>query len=136
VTRQEMYDKLFVRFSKSTTKMGVVFIQTDAGLSTECIYRGNDNPTSRAKCAIGSCIPNSVYNPGMEGNSVENLVKLFPEVAQYIPKDLDFANEVQTAHDVSADAYKEDNAAARMSFLRKLNDIARHYNLTTQPLPH
>jgi len=134
VTRQEMYDKLFVRFSKPTTLMGINPQSTSD--TSECIYRGNENPASRRKCAVGSCIPNSVYKPAMEGNAVDSLIKNFPEVAAYLPKDIEFVVEVQTEHDVSADLYKEDNNAARMEFLRRLNAVAKRYTLTTQPLPH
>ena len=42
-----------------------------------CVYRYNDNPNARTRCAIGAVIPNDAYTPSMEGKSAGGLIEQF-----------------------------------------------------------
>lgn len=60
-----------------------------------CAYRGaNGN-----KCAIGVFIPDSEYKETMERIGVYNLLKLFPNLQDYMPLPLDALAALQDIHD-------------------------------------
>ncbi len=67
--------------------------------STSCLYRGPKG----AKCAIGICIPDKMYNKEMEGEAVDDLYESFPEVKKLFACKLKSLMDFQQVHD--ADNY-------------------------------
>lgn len=61
----------------------------------ECMYRGD----SGMKCAAGMFIPDDVYEPEMEHNSVGLLIEKHP-VLEYLTPYKHLLDDLQTAHDL------------------------------------
>lgn len=59
-----------------------------------CAYRG-DNGT---KCAVGALIPDSMYDPAMEGAVIATLIHKF-QVPSYFKQNLDLLHSLQRLHD-------------------------------------
>lgn len=57
-----------------------------------CLYRGPDNK----RCALGYLIPDEVYNPSFEGQSVTAI----GQGLGYSGSDIHFLNKLQIAHDM------------------------------------
>jgi hypothetical protein len=64
-----------------------------------CLYRSPGG----LKCAVGCLIPDSMYYPGMESQSVVRLLQKDPALAAYLEvwcyKDKQFLEELQQIHD-------------------------------------
>ena len=94
-----------------------------------CLYRAPNGD----KCAVGVLIPDQVYDPGMEGKSVDNQNFSFSKVLpKYIHQNIDLLLALQGVHDEWDDWKFSD-------IQPQLETIADEYNLTfpdlTQPFP-
>lgn len=71
---------------------------------TGCIYRmETGNKKLVLRCALGICIPKSLYNKAMESESGRYLTSYFPELRQiFDPEDAQALNALQKAHDACA----------------------------------
>lgn len=65
----------------------------------ECCYRGAE----RTMCAVGCLIPDSLYDPQMEGDSVSGILNEWPEILGAIGIDSNLVptvmDEIQNYHD-------------------------------------
>lgn len=52
-----------------------------------------------AACGVGCFIPDDIYQNGMEGLGAKDLIKDFPQVAPYLPLEVDALGKLQGKHD-------------------------------------
>lgn len=112
MTEQEAYDGIRAYFSRE----GAELARTPDG---DCVYRGDNDPTSPIRCAAGCLIPDDLYDPDWEGLCSKNISFDFGAAA-------DFVLQAQTCHDAAFDV---------PDFLRRLDKVAREYGLTLRPSP-
>ncbi len=115
MTSQQAYVKMHKWFSRP----GAVLGQDRSFGGNDCVYRGNSKPYSRVRCAVGCLIPSRLYDPEMEGHSLDSC-----EVSNLLGLDNgshDFAQQAQSLHD---------NSKTVERFLRELRSLARENNLT------
>lgn len=112
MTIDEAYNSIKEYFSRPGAKLA----KAEGG---DCLYRMEDTDGVTRACAVGCLIPDSVYDPGMEGpikgGSVDNLAVGFPKLG--LTKNLgllSFLTMVQSSHDFSKSVDQ---------FLRELDDI-------------
>jgi hypothetical protein len=90
VTAQEVFDQSV----GGVIRQGRQSMETPKGESVRCLYR---DPQGGA-CALGQCIPDSMYDRGMEDNDAQGVVD-----GGYMPisleRHLPLLNELQSAHD-------------------------------------
>lgn len=87
-----------------------------------CQYRGDNG----RRCALGYCIPDSLYSENLEGVTIYKLPRHFLDKIGIRKKDIGFANNLQQVHDFSVNP----------SDLRfKLELFAAKYGLTIPELP-
>lgn len=93
-----------------------------------CAYRGDNG----LKCAVGVLISDEVYNDGMEGNSVDGLIKKFPRecLITGIIKHKDILDDLQHMHDSLSTWQNQD------SFSHAAQRIADLYNLTVPEIAY
>lgn len=96
----------------------------------KCAYRGSNNK----RCAVGCLLPNDVYQPGMEGRAVENLIessKVFPNFHIWLEKNAWFLEnrgllmKLQFFHD----SYLPWQSVA--NFKLSVSELANKYQLST-----
>jgi hypothetical protein len=95
--------------------------------SGNCKYRGMNND----RCAIGWLIPDDMYNPKMEGFSINNLCDKY-SFPDYIINNLTFFDRLQTCHDFNSE--KVNNAEFIDAFKNDVKKLALKYNLSTEVL--
>lgn len=110
ITNQEVFNKAYLglkaqEFRKSSTEAGA------------CKYRNGIGD----KCALGMCIPDSLYTRDMEGTGPDGLLRNYPEVSVYIGQDTEFLDMLQLAHDDTHNA---------QDMQEQLLEVAKMYNLT------
>jgi hypothetical protein len=89
MTNQEFFTKV-VLHSRTMTERSL------NDTTTFCRYRGSRG----GKCFVGGVIPDNVYEPDMEGDSVAGLVTNWPEVAELFEGvDGSLMTDVQGVHD-------------------------------------
>ena len=123
LSRQDILDKTVKHLSSMTCRS----MKKVNGLST-CLYRGPNG----SKCAIGALIPDKMYDPVMESNTVSQLIiEEFPAVSSlFYKKDLEtrdflsFLDRVQTVHD---NEYNWRNN--KFVGYKSIASLARQYNL-------
>lgn len=92
-----------------------------------CAYRGYNG----TKCAIGHCIPDDLYQPGMENKAPEQLLRDYPELTKILGKDIHFLYALQRCHDQASNLSDD---SFRTVFKRKARDLAAEYSLNTDVL--
>ena len=93
----------------------------------ECQYRTPDGKM----CAVGCLIPDGVYEPCMEGQTVRSLLEAYPDALASVgihfdetsQDDLTFLSELQNAHD-------HDLCNDFDEWQRQMETIAANHNLT------
>ena len=92
MSNQEVFNKVLAHLRK----------QGHAAMDDEstCVYRA-PNGTS---CAVGCLLPDNLYDPRIEGRSVDALVSTrasdFPATAAFLERfDIDMLTDLQMAHD-------------------------------------
>lgn len=116
MTEQEFFDKTIRHFIKqgkpALDRSGVCQFQTSTGL----------------QCAIGCHIPDSVYQPEMEGRGSYKLINDFPEVMQYLTDNQGLLRDLQYCHDILS------NWRDPKRMVSCLRDIAEVHYLNTKVL--
>jgi hypothetical protein len=87
---QEIFDKTLFHLRKQK----VASVNAEGG----CMYRGPNG----VRCAAGIHIPPEIYDPEMEGLTVDRLIDRlidFPEVLDYFQENTWLLVQMQTAHD-------------------------------------
>lgn len=115
--------KMFNKAVRAMRKQGVVCVNSN----DECRYRGPKG----LKCIAGHLIPDSLYNPEMEGRNIRGLIYDFPEIKHYFQirysvtkNTLNLLAYLQSAHDVYL---KRDGMKG---FEERIAEIAHKYGLT------
>lgn len=107
------------------------YLKAKSEKDDSCLYRSSVGP-----CAIGACIPNTLYDYRMEGKSriggsiglVLSKSKFFPELIQLFSKCKDtFLQSIQSCHDNLNDV--SNTISARNQFENSMYKVAYNYNL-------
>lgn len=119
MTRQEVFD----------AAVGGVLAQGRPSISEDgkqCLYRGPDG----AKCAAGHLIPDELYRPSFETQSIDVIA------AEALPFETSasFLMQLQAAHDAAAGDDHQGICPFLDQFRDEALDIARDYGLSTAVL--
>lgn len=106
MTTQELHEKQIRYFTKPRADYATLWTTDEWGDETkECQYR---TPSGKG-CAIGCAIPKKVYDPCMEGKSIDALMGIFtgwktPEASPVLRElfadcDVEYMRESQRMHD-------------------------------------
>lgn len=112
MTAQDIFDKIVLALINQKEK------SVDA-LTGSCRYRGPNN----TKCAVGYLIPDDLYDPNMEGVSVDNILIQYPTINEMYVHHTFLLCKLQSAHD-SSDFYN-----FLPCFLSQAKEIADEMNL-------
>jgi len=111
VTTQEAYERMRVFFSRPNARIAL----TEGGT---CVYRGEDDPASPLRCAVGCLIPDDQYHYSFEGEAIyDEIVAKVPAIQDV---DIDFLLQAQESHDASA---------SPIQFIGNLDAIADDWDL-------
>jgi len=94
VTKQEQFDRVVAHLRAQGAKATILM---DNG-NQRCLYRA---PHGR-KCAAGILIPDDLYEKGMEGATIGDVIKRFPDLAEYIQREdisVCLLSDLQNVHD-------------------------------------
>lgn len=100
MNKQEVFDRVWNHFVVEGNPLSI-----SRDIEGSCLYRGPDG----TKCAVGLLIPDELYSPDMEGNSVCGLIddfanKSLAKVLDVENKDdISFLARLQSAHDLADD---------------------------------
>lgn len=117
--RRDVLRKAIAHFSKPDAELAY-----DHEEGT-CAYRVGGEADSPQRCAIGVCIPDELYNSGMEGTGVVYMLPDHPEVSDLFTERAlagDFLLDVQRIHDTEAELT---SSADPERVVKKLRDYAR-----------
>ena len=92
-----------------------------------CLYRGGDrDPESDVRCIIGVCIPNDLYDPALEHNTIGTLCHGKPAWYKRVFNgiDVDALIDLQAIHDDCFENIRE-----------QLIQFAKDYNLQWPGIP-
>lgn len=112
MTKQEYYD-LLIRSALNGT--------FPAGDKSGCYYREGNRKDALRCCPIGLLIPDEVYDSGMEGDSILDVVDFFGSVVE-IPKGLSL-KKLQTIQDLHDNLCINDNWYSE-KFIDRLNSLS------------
>lgn len=101
-----------------------------ADVDGSCLYRGTDG----SRCAIGACIPNSLYSKKLEGLGAADLPKRI--LAMLLPRDTKratFLTELQFTHDGNVTCAGGGRVFLRR-WKRQMRDLAAQYGLSAHAL--
>ena len=88
-----------------------------------CLYRGPNG----TKCAVGALIPDELYNPDMEHNILQELMKFTEfELPSYFADNLNLLSDLQRNHDSRM------NWTAPSILASKLRLVARSFKLSSK----
>ena len=94
-----------------------------------CWYRSSKQAADHRRCGIGHSIPDELYDPGMEGKTVQGVMDDYPQVRHHLEVDTDvdmaFLIDLQCAHDDAARAQQDMDV-----FGEKMKAVAELYGLT------
>jgi hypothetical protein len=95
MTTQEAYESIRAYFNEPGATLAVEAVTP----YPRCSYRTTDG----AKCAVGCLIPDDLYDPRIEGKSIEGVLKLSPSLRGHF-RDVDpkFLLGAQRLHDAHA----------------------------------
>ena len=116
MNKQEIFDTVVKHLAKQKTKS---VLPRPHGNDMQCVYRGEGG----MKCAVGCLIPDELYDPDMEGDTVDQLADL-----NKLPEDLvehvSLLYNLQFAHDYSADIAELKSNLRNSASLFDLNDAS------------
>lgn len=134
---QEMYEGVRAWFSRDGAQFAYVVEQDGGTGGFQCLYRGDGNPESQVRCGIGCQIPDRMYEPSMEGNSITDLLGAteededaneiglrWPEIStlfEGVPSD--FLDEIQNVHDTIAQNVSVDSLTHQEGLEQFLNEL-------------
>ena len=120
MTPQEIFDTVATHLFTQGERAGIfVDEDDDSGPEFECRYRTPQG----AKCAVGVLLPDEVYDPGMEGSSVQGICEGSFQVPSWIASTLSLLMDLQHVHDEPLSWYND------KSMLDDLRIIADRYGL-------
>lgn len=64
LTKQEAYEKIRAWFSRPNAVYGM------DPQEANCVYRAEQDPHSEIRCAVGCLIPDDIYDPAWEGQTI------------------------------------------------------------------
>lgn len=126
--RQEIFDAVVEHFIQQGAP--AVIRLTNGGVT--CCYRTIDG----LKCAIGALIPDDLYVPEMEGESVSSLFHAFPleaKAAGLSRSSARFFDALQKAHDINALGPTSDGFLERLWGHMRI--IAKDFRLNGSKIP-
>lgn len=143
---QDIYNNACKHFA-AMPEPSMAFIGEDGEDGFQCAYRGENN----ASCIIGSFIPDSLYNPSLEGDSfywqhgdkdfhnsrVSNVVAEAFEQERLTLTQYALLSELQKVHDRNAEDWKAENPSTRTWFVfikPLLAQVASQFNLESPVL--
>lgn len=115
-TMQSAFDKVWNHFSKESAK--------PAYDGWSCVYRLNNNPNAKTRCAMGVLIPNKLYDPEMEGTAASGILD-YEGIRELFDRGMreGFLDELQSCHD--REAANLDIRTAETLRLRILENLRR-----------
>ena len=121
LTEQGMFNKVWEHF---VTNRAPLSMNVEEDL---CMYRGPKG----TRCAVGVCIPDDLYNYGMEGQKIATVMDKFPEIEELF-EDIGFVflTDLQHCHDHSSPLIAGDSAR---SIPDLLHAFAINYELSCPP---
>ena len=133
MTTQEVYEAQRRFFKEDAICFAVVdkVVENDSDeapidAETICVYRGDNDPKSPVRCAIGCVLPDELYTAGMEENSVTQVIGTYDAVAELFEGvDEQYLEESQRAHDLMA----EDGCTTLDEFVVRLDQLAKRFCL-------
>jgi hypothetical protein len=112
-SKQQIYDYV----GEFLLKQGRKSVST--GRLPKCLYRGPDN----TKCAIGCLIPDKLYKPELEMNTLNSLFKKKYKLPWYFRRYKDFLTQLQNSHDNDLSNYG--------IFIKRFIEIGNYHKLNT-----
>ncbi len=122
MTNQEIFDKVAAHL----IKQGGPARDADH----ECMYRAPNG----YMCAVGCLIPDSAYDPVMEGRRAADPVVLDVLESLYPDADPALFSALQPVHDTTAED-PSDNWSDPVHLRSRLVSLAHNFNLSTDSLP-
>jgi hypothetical protein len=120
MTPQEIFDTVATHLFTQGERAGIfVDEDDDSGPEFECRYRTPQG----AKCAVGVLLPDEVYDPTMEGSSVQGICERGFQVPLWMASTLSLLMDLQQVHD-ELDSWDNDE-----SMLDNLRSVADEYVL-------
>lgn len=104
-TLQPVFNKIWQEFVVGDRKRAV----KNKGIDEICVYRGGRNAHSNTRCAIGVCIPDDMYDPRIESNSViAQVQRNMPEWYESVFNGIDVTalSFLQATHDMYFDEFE------------------------------
>ena len=136
MNRQAVYEEIRTFFSRPSAQLSHG-VETTEYVKPACYYRYDPSrpatphyPEAPLRCGIGCAFPDHLYKRGMEGASVELLIKEWPDIANHFgvnsssdpsAPDIHWLIQVQNFHD-AANTVSE--------FLDRLDEFALETGLT------
>jgi hypothetical protein len=139
LTKADVIEKIVAHFSKPDAQFAAIY--DDVEQKVMCVYRGNNDPESPVRCAMGVCIPDHLYDALMESKCasaviapINGVVRTRSAVGALFAPDVDmprFLDACQAAHDDFAEsALREGEAGDTVKdFLYKLGIVASDYGV-------
>lgn len=133
MTKQEIFDTVARHLATQGRQAVREVTPEDNGLPiSTCQYRTPDG----LKCAVGAIMPDSIYTPDMEGNSVQTLVMLAQDSADpenpfwdVLESSGDLLKDLQLIHDSSFNWKTEDG------IMKALLIVASEHELNASMIP-
>lgn len=96
MNKQEIFDKVANHLLKQNERSEKLIAELNGFEGTACMYRGPNG----LKCAAGCLIPDELYNPSFELNTVcsNKMIKVFESLG-ISDSELIFLNDLQLIHD-------------------------------------
>lgn len=86
--RQEIFNRVYTHLLKQN--------QASKGSDDRCKYKSDNG----LKCAIGCLIPDDIYDPKMEGMSIEFIYDSYPKMKKLnLGREISFLSGLQKIHD-------------------------------------
>lgn len=96
MTNQDVFNKVWDFFIVKENVQSVVMGKVDKFV---CRYRGDNG----AKCALGVCITDDIYDSAIEGEGVESLLEKFSAIKELFSNTtMSLLNDLQEIHDNDA----------------------------------
>lgn len=108
LSRQDVIDRVKEYFSRPGAVLAQ-FPDPEAARGKRCVYRGDNDPHSPVRCAVGCLIPDELYRSEMEDKTADAVLDSYPELTRRLFGTVtvrSFLSAIQTRHD-SADTVEE-----------------------------
>jgi hypothetical protein len=124
MTTQEAYDQMRAWFTRPGAQLARTATITVDGLNVHgCHYRLPAEPQAQKRCAIGCLIPDAIYDPAIEDQSIGTVLmahRLIDDLLDQV--DIHFLEQAQELHDYNGTANVNE-------FVIGLDNIATRHGL-------